>query len=189
MSEHTTSSDAVNEAAVGSAALEVIVAVAENDVIGRANQLPWRLSADLRRFKTLTLGKPILMGRKTHQSIGRALPGRTNLVLTRDPGFNALECCIVRSVAEARQAAGSAPVLMVIGGAEVYRQCIPLVHRIHLTRVHTRVSDGDAFFAEWRDASWRETFREFHAADEHNTMPFSFITLERPAPLSAPTRA
>src|SRR5271165_805718 len=132
--------------------MELIVAVAENDVIGRANRLPWRLSADLRRFKTLTLGKHVLMGRKTYESIGHALPGRTNLVLSRSPTFAPGDCGVVASLDAARGAAGSGTVLMVIGGAEIYRQCLPFASRIHLTLVHARVEDGDTFFDGWRGA-------------------------------------
>jgi dihydrofolate reductase len=160
------------------AALELVVAVAENDVIGRGNGLPWRLSADLRHFKSLTMGKPILMGRKTFESIGRALPGRVNLVMTRAPEFRAADCVVVGSLDSACAAAG-AGTLMVIGGAEVYRQCLPFASRIHLTLVHARVEDGDAFFSGWRGAEWRESSRERHPADDRNDHPYSFITLDR----------
>ena len=160
-------------------ALELVVAVAENDVIGRRNGLPWRLSGDLRHFKSLTLGRPILMGRKTYESIGRALPGRVNLVMTRTPEFRAADCVVVGSLESACAAAGVGSTLMVIGGAEVYRQCLPFANRIHLTLVHARVEDGDAFFSGWRGAEWRETSRERHPADERNVHPYSFITLDR----------
>lgn len=160
-------------------ALELVVAIAEDDVIGRGNQLPWRLSSDLRRFKALTLGKPVLMGRKTYQSIGKALPGRTNLVLTRAADFDAADCTIVGSLDDARRAARAEPTLMVIGGAAVYRQCLPFATRIHLTLVHARVADGDTFFSGWRNADWNETSRERHDADDKNNFPYSFVTLER----------
>lgn len=155
------------------------MAVSENDVIGRGNQLPWRLSADLRRFKALTLGKHVLMGRKTYESIGKALPGRTNLVLSRSPAFAPLGCTVVSGIDAARAAAGSAAVLMVIGGAEIYRQCLPFTARIHLTLVHTTIEGGDAFFDGWRGPRWRESSRERHEADDKNSYPFSFVTLER----------
>ena len=161
------------------AAVELVVAVSENDVIGRANQLPWRLPSDLRHFKALTMGHHILMGRKTYESIGKALPGRTNLVLTRSAGFQAADCTVVGSLEQARLAAGADSALMVIGGAEVYRQCLPAAARIHLTLVHTRVEQGDTFFAGWRGSDWRETFRERHAAGDKNDFDYSFITLER----------
>jgi dihydrofolate reductase len=159
--------------------VEIIVAVAENDVIGRANRLPWRLSADLRRFKAMTWGKPILMGRKTHESIGRALPGRDNIVMTRSKLFAAEGCVTVDSLEAARQAAGLGTTLMVIGGAEVYRQCLPMTTRIHLTLVHAVIEGGDAFFPDWHRPQWREHCRESHTADEHNEYAYSFITLDR----------
>ena len=176
--------------------LELVVAVADNDVIGRGNQLPWRLPADLRHFKALTSGRPILMGRKTYESIGRALPGRLNLVLTRSDGFAPGDCTVVRSLKAARHAAQDAAMhgaqgaakdspLMVIGGAEIYRQCLPQAGCIHLTRVHTRIEDGDTFFSGWRDAGWHEAACVRHEADEHNGFAYSFVTLRRPPPVSA----
>jgi dihydrofolate reductase len=158
--------------------MELLVAVSENDVIGRDNRLPWRLPADLRRFKALTLGKYVLMGRKTYESIGKALPGRTNLVLSRSAAFAPSDCTVVAGIDAARAAAGDA-VLMVIGGAEIYRQCLPLTSRIHLTLVHTNIEGGDAFFDGWHGPQWRESSRERHEADDKNSYPFSFITLAR----------
>jgi len=162
--------------------MQFVVAVSENDVIGRRNQLPWRLSADLRRFKMLTLGKPILMGRKTYESIGHALPGRLNLVLSRSGGFAPGDCTVVATLdaarTAARAAAGDEP-LMVIGGAEVFRECAPEAECIHLTLVHAFIEDGDAFFGGWRSPEWLETSRERHPADDKNSAPYSFITLER----------
>jgi len=159
--------------------MEFVVAVSENDVIGRGNRLPWRLPADLRRFKALTMGKPILMGRRTYESIGRALPGRRNLILSRSVGFAPADCTVVGSLDAARSAAGAGAVLMVIGGAQIYRQCLAQATRIHLTLVHTRVEDGDTFFDGWRGAEWRESLRERHEADEANSCAYSFVTLER----------
>jgi dihydrofolate reductase len=169
--------------------MQFVVAVSENDVIGRRNQLPWRLSADLRRFKTLTLGKPILMGRKTYESIGHALPGRLNLVLSRSGGFAPEDCTVVPTLDAARvvasAAAGDEP-LMVIGGAEVFRQCASGAECIHLTLVHAHIEDGDAFFDGWRSPEWRETSRERHAADDKNSAAYSFITLERSESAGSP---
>jgi len=158
--------------------MELILAAAENDVIGRANRLPWHLREDLKRFKALTLGKPILMGRKTYESIGRALPGRTNLVMSRSPAFAPRDCTVVASLEAAQSAAGSDSVLMVIGGADIYRQCLPFAVRIHLTQVHARV-EGDTVFDGWRGAEWQETHRERHEADAENSCAYSFVTLER----------
>lgn len=160
-------------------ALELVVAAAENDVIGRANGLPWRLPADLRHFKNLTLGRPVLMGRRTYESIGRALPGRTNIVLSRSQGFSAGDCIAVKSLRDARLAAADQPALMVIGGAEIYRQCLPEARRIHLTLIHAVIPDGDTFFTGWRGPQWSESSRERHEADDKNEYAYSFITLER----------
>lgn len=166
-------------AAAGAAALELVVAVAENDVIGRGNQLPWHLPADLRHFKSLTFGKPVLMGRKTYESIGKALPGRMNIVLSRSAEFSPGDCVVVKTLEEARIAAGPQPALMVIGGAEIYRQCLPLASRIHLTLIHAQIEDGDTVFAGWRGAEWDESSCERHESDDKNAYAYSFITLER----------
>lgn len=168
-------------AAARAAALELVVAVAENDVIGRHNRLPWHLPADLRHFKSLTVGKPVLMGRKTYQSIGKALPGRMNIVLSRSADFAPGDCVVVNSLEQARVAAGEQAALMVIGGAELYRQCLPLAGRIHLTLIHTRIEDGDTTFDGWRGAQWNASSHERHEADDRNAHAYSFITLERSA--------
>jgi dihydrofolate reductase len=159
--------------------MEIVVAVSENDVIGRRNQLPWRLSADLRRFKALTMGHPILMGRKTYESIGKALPGRANIVLSRSASFAPADCAVVPTLDAALGAAGGDAGLMVIGGAQIYEECISFVSKIHLTLVHARIEDGDAFFDAWRGPEWRETYREPHEADQKNSSAYTFLTLER----------
>jgi len=161
------------------AAVELVVAATQNDVIGRAGRLPWHLPADLRHFKALTMGHRILMGRKTYESIGKALPGRTNWVLSRSPGFAPMDCKIVRTLQEAQSDVGSESPLMVIGGAEVYRLCLPAARRIHLTLVHTEIKDGDTFFADWRRPEWVESSCERHEADAKNAYAYSFITLDR----------
>jgi dihydrofolate reductase len=161
------------------AVVELVVAVSENDVIGRANQLPWRLPSELRHFKSLTMGHHILMGRKTYESIGKALPGRTNWVLSRSSDFKPADCNVVRTLEEGQfGVAGEGP-LMVIGGAEIYRLCLPQAQRIHLTLVHTTITGGDTFFTAWRDPEWTESRRERHEADEKNAYPYSFLTLDR----------
>jgi dihydrofolate reductase len=167
------------ETAGDAAALEFVVAVSENDVIGRANALPWHLPADLGRFKQITLGNAVLMGRKTHESIGKALPGRLNLVLTHSANRLADGVTAVASVHDARKLSGRGSVLMVIGGGEVFRECLPLAVRIHLTIVHTRIDDGDVTFDAWRGHEWRESARTRHEADEKNAYAYSFVTLER----------
>jgi dihydrofolate reductase len=166
------------------AAVELVVAVAENDVIGRANRLPWHLPADLQHFKALTMGHHILMGRKTYESIGKALPGRTNWVLSRSvalgpTGFTPADAKRVRTLQEARSSTGGELPLMVIGGAEIYRLCLPCARRIHLTLVHTEIKDGDTFFADWRRPEWVESSREHHETDAKNAYAYSFVTLDR----------
>jgi dihydrofolate reductase len=158
--------------------ISLIVAAAENDVIGRDGALPWHLSDDLRRFKALTMGKPIIMGRKTFESIGRPLPGRQNIVITRQPAYVADGCEVVTSVDDAITAAGSAQETMVIGGAEIYRLFLPLAKRIYLTRVGARIA-GDTRFPELPRTAWRESTREEQPADERNDHAFTFVILER----------
>jgi dihydrofolate reductase len=155
-----------------------VVAMAANAVIGRDGHLPWRLPDDLKRFKAITLGKPILMGRKTWESLGRPLPGRDNLVLTRDRGWSPQGCQVVHSLDEAVAAAGSVAELMVIGGAEVYRLAWPRLERLELTEVHAAV-EGETRLDLLDPAEWRETARELHPADERHSLAFSFVTLER----------
>jgi dihydrofolate reductase len=154
-----------------------LVAMADNGVIGRGGGLPWHLPDDLKRFKAITMGHALLMGRKTFDSIGKALPRRRNLVLTRNPAWRAPGCEAVPSVAEARARAGDTT-LFVIGGAEVFSLCWPIVGRIELTEVHADV-DGDTRLAGFDRAEWRETSREAHAADARHAWPFSFVTLVR----------
>ena len=172
-----------NRAAAEAAALELVVAVAENDVIGSGNKLPWHLPADLRHFKSLTLGKSVLMGRKTYESIGKPLPERRNIVLSRSAGFAPSGCVVVDTLEAARLAAGPLAAgpqstLMVIGGADIYRQCLPFARRIHLTLIHADV-EGDTVFAGWRGAQWHAASSERHDPDEKNAYAYSFITLER----------
>ena len=160
--------------------LTLVVAVAENGVIGRDGELPWHLPADLQHFKRSTLGKPILMGRKTHESIGRALPGRLNLVLTRQADYSAPGCEIVHSLdeAEIRAAADGATELMVIGGAGLYREALARAQRILLTRVHADF-DGDTRLPEIDLAEWSERSRSRREADAANPVSMSFIELVR----------
>jgi len=154
-----------------------IVAMADNGVIGRGNGLPWHLPDDLRRFKALTMGHALLMGRKTHDSIGRALPGRQNLVLTRNAVWRAPGCEAVTSLDDAVAGARDAT-LFVIGGAEVFSLAWPIVGRLELTEVHAK-PEGDTLLEGFDRAGWRETFRERHAADARHAHPFSFVTLVR----------
>lgn len=140
--------------------VSLIVAAAENGVIGRQGQLPWQLPADLKHFKELTLGHPVVMGRRTFDSIGRALQGRTNIVLTSHPGWQAPAGVLVaHSLAEALVLAATQPggdEICVIGGGEIYRQALPGAAVVHLTEVHTTVPDGDTFFPALSPTEWRE---------------------------------
>ncbi len=158
--------------------ISIIVAASTNNVIGVQGDLPWSLSDDLRHFKAVTMGKPIVMGRKTWDSIGRPLPGRQNVVISRQPGFVAEGCDVVASVEEAIAAASDADEIMVIGGSQIYELALPLAKRIYLTRVHTDV-DGDAFFPVLDEARWQLVSDDGHAADERNEHDFSFRTYDR----------
>ncbi len=155
-----------------------VVAVSDNGVIGRDNRLPWHLPDDLKRFRTLTMDHALLMGRRTFESIGRPLPGRRNLVLTRDPGWRAPGCEAVPTPAAALAAVGDEGRLFVIGGASVYLACWPLVARVELTEVHATIT-GDTCLPGFDRAGWREVFREDRAADARHEYAFSFVTLER----------
>lgn len=155
----------------------LIVAVARNGVIGRDNRLIWHLRSDLRRFKALTMGKPMLMGRKTYEAIGRPLPGRRTLVLTRDRGFEASGVEAVHSWDETLAAAQTGE-LMVIGGGEIYALALPHAGRIHLTEVEA-APEGDARFPDLDRGAYREVLREAHAAGEHDDHAFTFVDLER----------
>ena len=158
--------------------ISIIVAMAANGVIGRDNQLPWHLPADLKHFKQTTMGKPILMGRKTWESIGRPLPGRTNIVITRDSTYTAAGCEVVNSIDAAIAAAGEQDEVMVIGGAELYRQILPDTDTIYLTRIHEALA-GDTRFPEIHNTEWHQVERVDHEADEKNTHNYSFIRLDR----------
>jgi dihydrofolate reductase len=164
--------------------LSIIVAASRNRVIGRNNALPWHLPEDLRYFKRVTMGKPIVMGRKTFESIGRPLPGRTNIVVTRQPGYSAEGLRVVASLEQALALAkdialvDGAEELMVIGGAEIYRAALPLARRIYLTEVDADV-EGDAFLPPIDWSEWREISRQHFDADGGNPYPYSFVVYER----------
>ncbi|MBB5285993.1 dihydrofolate reductase [Rhabdobacter roseus] len=160
--------------------ISLLVAVAENGVIGRDNQLIWRLPDDLKQFKRLTLGHPMIMGRKTYESIGKPLPGRTSIVITRDIHYAAQDVEVVHSLEEALEAArrSGTDEVFVIGGGEVYRQALPLADRLYLTEVHGAF-EGDTFFTIPDENQWAETFQEHHPADERHTNSFDFRYLER----------
>jgi dihydrofolate reductase len=156
--------------------VSAIVATDERGGIGKDGRLPWHLPNDLKRFKALTLGKPIVMGRRTFDSIGRALPGRQNIVVSRRPDLLIDGCSVVPSIAAALAAAAGAAEVCVIGGAEIYRLALPVTGIVHLTKVHATV-DADTFFPVLDAADWEEVAREDHAADDRHAYGYSFLTL------------
>lgn len=158
--------------------IALIAAMAENRVIGRENRLPWRLPADLRRFKSVTMGKPVIMGRKTYESIGKPLPGRSNIVVTRDPDYRAPGCQVVHSLGQALEAGAGHAEVMVIGGAELYREALGRAERMYLTLIRAEV-EGDTLFPDIEPQQWRELERESHCADEKNQYDYDFVTLQR----------
>ncbi|CAN5127393.1 dihydrofolate reductase [soil metagenome] len=157
--------------------LSLVVAMDENRLIGADNRLPWHMPADLRHFRAVTMGHPLLMGRRTQESIGRPLPGRKNIVVTHQQGYRAEGCTVVHRMADACPAADGQE-LMVIGGAAVFEQVLPAAQRIYLTRIH-HAFEGDTYFPaiDWRE--WRELRRDERSADPRNPYPYSFIDLER----------
>lgn len=158
--------------------VSLIVAAAENGVIGLKGHIPWRVVDDIRFFRETTKGRPVIMGRTTHESIGKPLAGRVNIVLTGNRHYTALGCISAASLDDALQQAGGGEIF-IIGGANVYKQALErnLVDRIYLTRVHVQ-PEGDAFF-EFNQAEWRITYEEPHEADAGNQYPFTFYTLQK----------
>ncbi len=150
----------------------------ENGVIGKDNQLLWHLPNDLKHFKALTMGKPIIMGRKTFESIGRPLPGRQNIVLSQQQDFIISGCDVVHSVEEALRLTFDAPEVMIVGGEKIYQLFFDLAHTLYLTIVHTELA-GDAYFLPFAKEAWQETVHETHFQDEKHQYDYSFITLER----------
>jgi len=158
--------------------ISLIVAMDKKGVIGLEGDLPWHLSADLKRFKSITMSKPLIMGRKTHESIGRPLPGRQNIVLTRAKSFRANGCTVVHSLEDALHAAGDVDEVMIMGGFGVYDQFLARADRLYLTEVHADVK-GDVYFPEFDKSDWLEIEQEVHSADETNDFDYSFVVLER----------
>ena len=161
--------------------ITLVAALDRNRAIGRAGAMPWHLSDDLKRFKALTLGKPVLMGRKTALAIGRPLPGRPNLVLTRAGTAPFQGQLAVHSLDEAIARAGNNE-LMVIGGGEVYALALPRATRMHLTEIDTATPDADTFFAAFDPREWHEVAREHHPADARHPLAFDFVDHQRVAP-------
>ena len=158
--------------------ISLVVAASSNNVIGRDGGLPWHLPDDLRQFKRLTTGKPVIMGRRTFESIGKPLPDRRNIVMTRDPDFAAHGCEIVSSPSEALDLVDDSEETMIIGGGLVYHDFMPLADRIYLTRVQADV-EGDTHFPDIDEAEWRRVSSEHHAADDAHRYAFDVMVFER----------
>jgi dihydrofolate reductase len=166
--------------------IALVVAIGENGAIGRGGELPWRLSSDMRYFRKVTMGKPVIMGRRTFKSLPRVLDGRLNVVLTRDRGFVAPDAIMAHSLKEGLSAARAsaertgADEIMVIGGEDVFREVLPQAHRIYLTEVHAS-PEADTWFPDFDKREWREVSREKHEAGPRDEHAFSFVVLERRA--------
>jgi len=163
-----------------------VVALDANRLIGRDNALPWRLPDDLRWFRAQTMGKPCIMGRKTYDSLPdrfRPLPGRLNVVVTRNRDYDAPGAVVVHSLAGALAAAGPAEEVIIVGGADLFRELLPQVDRLYLTEVHgaaeARPGAHDVFFPDYRADEWREVYREHHPADDRHPWPFTWLILDR----------
>lgn len=157
--------------------LSLIAAMSRNRVIGRDNAMPWHLSADLKHFKAVTMGKPVIMGRKTFESIGRPLPGRQNIIISRQPGFAAAGCSMAASLEQALAACSGAEEVFVIGGSEIYRLALPAADRLHLTEIDADF-EGDTHFPAINAAEWRESSRDSHAAGE-TPFAYAFVVYDR----------
>jgi len=163
---------------MNSVKLSIIVATDEQGLIGKDNDLPWKLSADLQYFRRVTMGKPLIMGRNTHESIGRALPGRKNIIVSNNCDYTADGCCVVHSVEDAVKACDGVEEVMVMGGASLYKQMLQQADRLYLTQVHASL-EGDTWFPDWQRSDWQEISREDHLADDKNDYPYSFVIFER----------
>lgn len=159
--------------------ISLIVAMAENRVIGRGNQMPWHLPADLRHFKSVTLGKPVIMGRKTFESIGRPLPGRRNVVISRNADWCAEGVESVQSLDAALALAQDAGEVMIIGGGQLYREALPLAQRLYLTHIALTVVDADTWFPDYSQYQWQQQAEELHEPDDKNPYAYRFETLVR----------
>ena len=167
--------------------IALIAAMAANRVIGKANQMPWHLPADLKHFKRLTLGKPVIMGRKTFESIGsKPLPGRVNIVVSGNENYAPSGAVMARDLTQALHIAEGHALdeIMIMGGATIYEQAIALADRLYLTFIQLNVAGGDAFFPDLRQYKWNELSSESHVPDEENPYNYSFVTYERAAEIS-----
>jgi dihydrofolate reductase len=155
----------------------IVVAISENHVIGKDNKLLWYLPNDLKHFKNITTGHTVIMGRKTYESVGKPLPKRRNVIITRQ-AISIEGCEVVNSIEAALNFCAGEEEVFIVGGAEIYRQALQLTDRIYLTVVHKEF-EGDSFFPEISNAEWKVVFREDHDPDEKNLLPYSFVTYER----------
>lgn len=160
--------------------LSAIVAISNNNVIGKDNELPWYLPADLKYFKKITINHPVIMGRKNYEAIGRPLPKRTNIVLTQDPYYLSSNILIAHSIEEALALAYDldSDEVFVIGGAMIYEICLPLLDRMYITEIHADF-DGDTFFPDWNREEWNLISEEHHSSDKKNEFDYSFKIYER----------
>lgn len=156
--------------------LSMIVAMDDNRLIGQDNQLPWRLPADLQYFKRVTMGHMVVMGRKTFESIGRALPGRRNLVLTRNEAYQATGCTVIHTLEEIDSSPEEE--VFIIGGAEIFREMLPQARRLYITKIHAAF-EGDAYFPEVDESQWRLLSSESGVVDEENLYPYEYLVFER----------
>jgi len=158
--------------------ISIIVAMGKNQVVGIKNKLPWDLPADMEHFRKMTEGKPIIMGQRTFESIGKALPGRTNIIITFDKDYSPAGCIVAHSIEEAIEAAKDFPEVMICGGVSIYRQFLPLADRMYLTLIEGDF-EGDAFFPEFNWNDWHEVERIENQPDKENPYPYSFVNLQR----------
>jgi dihydrofolate reductase len=158
--------------------ITIIAAMDKNRVIGNQNQLPWHLPADLKHFKTLTLGKPVIMGRKTYESIGRPLPERRNIVLSQQKNLTLPQCEVYSSFTEALHQLSAEKEIMIIGGEAIFKQTLPIATDMYLTWIDHEFT-GDTFFPEWHKDQWLEIFKENHLPDDKNAYIYSFIHLQK----------
>jgi len=158
--------------------VSIVVAMSSNAVIGKSGGLPWHLSADLKHFKSITMGKPIIMGRKTHDSIGKSLPGRENIVLTRDYQYRAEGCSIIHKFNDVYKRCSEVDEVMIVGGSQLYDQVLPLANILYMTEVHGDV-EGDTRFPEFDREQWREVQRQDFKANEKNDFDYSFVVFKR----------
>ena len=158
--------------------LSIVVAIAGNGVIGKDGGLPWRLPADLAHFREITMGHPIVMGRLTHESIGRPLPGRPNIVVSSTPSYRAEGCQVISTLDALGDISSKTGEFMIIGGARLYEESLAVASRLYLTEVHAE-PDGDVFFPDYDRSAWKESAREFHQADDRNEYDYSYVVLDR----------